>query len=171
VASITFLMKQALLIVDVQNFFINKWTQSIPQKIVRLIEANNFPNIVFSKFVNTPESQFVRLFNFTECSKPPYTDIVNDLRPWVKEDNVFTKKTFSVFANPEFDDYLKRYKIEELVIAGLDLEYCVLADAFNAFDKGYKVKLAADCCSSYTFGDRFKAEILAIAKKSIAEII
>ena len=95
-------MKQALLIIDVQNFYINKWTQNIPQNIVKLIESENFSHIIFSKFVNTPDSQFVKQFNYTGCTKPPYTDIVNDLKPWVKKDNVFIKNTYSIFLNDKF---------------------------------------------------------------------
>src|SRR3989344_7753101 len=113
-------MKTALLIVDVQNFFINKWTQHIPKNIVRLIAKENFPLIVFSQFINTPTSQFIKQLNFTGCAKPPYSDIVADLKPWVKKDNVFIKNTYSVFSNTAFENYLKEKKIEELWIVGLD---------------------------------------------------
>ena len=164
-------MKTALLIVDVQNFFINKWTQHIPKNIVRLMEKENFPLIVFSQFINTPTSQFIKQLNFTGCAKPPYSDIVQDLQPWVKKDNVFIKNTYSVFSNTAFENYLKEKKIEELWIVGLDTDFCVLADCFNAFDRGFKVKVAADCCASFTTGPAGHEAALEIIRKNIGEVI
>lgn len=164
-------MKQGLLIVDVQNYFINKNTQHVPGNIKRLIETNDFPVIVFSQFINQPESQFVRYLNFTGCLKPPYFDVVNELKPWVKKDNVFKKCAFSVFSNPDFEKYLQEKKVEELTVVGLDTDYCVLADCFNAFDKGYKISVVADCCASFTSGKIGHLAALTIIKKSLGQII
>ena len=164
-------MKQALLIIDVQNHFINKWTQAVPQQIVQLIERGNFSAIIFTKFVNTPNSNFVRQFNYTECLKPPYTDIVRDLTPWVKEGNVFVKNTYSSFINPEFLEYLKSGKITDLTIVGIDTENCVLTNARAAFDYGFKVTVAADCCGSATGGPAMHQAALEIIKNNIGEVI
>jgi nicotinamidase-related amidase len=164
-------MKQALLIIDVQNYFINKNTQHVPGNIKKLIERNNFPLIVFSQFINSADSQFVKQLNFTGCLKSPYSDIVEELKPWVKKDNVFTKCAFSVFTNPDFERYLEEKKIDELVIVGLDTDYCVLADCFNAFDRGYKVSVAADCCGSFTSGEIGHQAALEIIKENLGKVI
>ena len=164
-------MKQALLVVDVQNYFINKHTQHIPQNIKRLIEKNSFPVIAFSQFINTPDSPFVKHLDFTGCARPPYSNIVDELKPWVKNDNIFTKNTFSVFTNSDFIKYLQEKKVDELVICGLDTDYCVLADCFNAFDLGYKISVVADCCASFTSGEVGHRAALEIIKKSLGEII
>jgi nicotinamidase-related amidase len=164
-------MKQALLIVDVQNFFINKWTQTIPQNIVELINRENFPCVIFSQFINTPDSRFVKDFNFTGCAKPPYSEIVAELKPWLKKDNIFTKCAFSVFANPDFEKYLAEKKIEELIIVGLDTDYCVLADCFNAFDRGYKIKVIENCCASSTNGPSGHQAALKIINGNIGEVV
>lgn len=164
-------MKTALLIVDVQNYFINKNTQAIPGNIKKLLELNNFPIIVFSQFINTPESNFVKQLNFTGCAKPPYSNIVEELQPWVKADNVFVKCSFSIFTNPRFEAYLKKKKIDELVIVGLDTDYCVLADCFNAFDKGYKISVVADCCASFTNGPAGHQAALEIIRKNLGTVI
>ncbi len=164
-------MVRGLLIVDVQNYFINKNTQAVPANIKKLIEDNRFPVMVFSQFINSSDSQFVKQLNFTGCVKPPYSDIVNELRPWLKKDNVFAKCAFSVFTNPDFEKYLKKNKIEELVICGLDTDYCILADCFNAFDRGYKVTVVADCCASFTSGGKGHLAALEIIKKSLGTVI
>ncbi len=157
-------MKQALLIVDVQNYFINKYTQKIPNLIKTLIEENSFKTILFSQFINTPNSLFVSELNFTGCFKSPYIDIVDDLKSYLKQDNLFTKCAYSVFTNPKFESYLKKNKIDELVLVGLDTDYCVLADAFNAFDKGYKITVISNCTSSYTSGPEGAKNALNILK-------
>ena len=157
-------MKQALLIVDVQNYFINKNTQNIPANIKKLIEKNNFSVIIFSQFINSPESQFAVQQNFTGCMRPPYSEIVDNLKPWLKNDNVFTKETYSVFTNPNFEKYLKKNKIDELIICGLDTDFCVIADCFNAFDKGYKISVIADCSASFTSGNEGHERALNIIK-------
>ena len=164
-------MTTALLIIDVQNYFINKWTQNIPQNIVRLIEGGDFPVIAFTKFVNTPDSNFVRQFNYTACSKPPYTDIVNNLQPWIKKDNVFVKNTYSAFLDGRLLNFLKKNKITELTIAGIDTENCVLTNALAAFDYGFKIFVVADCCASATGGPQMHEVALAIIKKNIGKVI
>ncbi len=164
-------MKTALLIIDVQNFFINKWTQHIPKNIVRLIEDNDFSEIIFSQFINTPNSNFVKQLNYTGCNRPPYSNIVAELGPWLKKDNVFVKNTYSVFSNPKFEAYLKTKKIEELVLVGLDTDYCVLADCFNAFDRGFKVTVVADCCASSTNGSGSHEAALKIIKNNLGRVI
>ena len=163
-------MKQALLIVDVQNYFINKYTQKIPNLIKTLIEENSFKTIIFSQFINTPDSLFVTEQDFTGCLKSPYIDIVDELKPWLKKDNLFTKCAYSVFTNPKFNKYLKKNKLEELVIVGLDTDFCVLADCFNAFDKGYKISVVSNCTASYTSGSEGTKHALNIIK-DIGKII
>jgi len=164
-------MKSALLIINIQNYFINKWTQKLPQNIVRLINNGSFPAIVFTKFVNTPDSNFVRQFNYTKCTKPPYTDIVNDLQPWVKSDNIFVKNTYSAFLNGRLLDWLKKNKITDLTLVGIDTENCVLTNARAAFDYGLTVKVVADCCGSFTSGPQTHQAALEIIKNNIGKII
>lgn len=164
-------MKTALLIVDAQNCFINKHTQAVPKNIVKILANQSFAKVVFSRFVNTPDSNFVKQFNYTEGLKPPYNEIVKDLTPWVKSDNVFIKNTYSVFANPAFRQYLKVNKIEELALVGLDTDYCVLADCFNAFDRGYKVTVLAEGCASSTNGPEGHLAALKIINNNIGRVI
>lgn len=143
----------------------------MPKNIVKLIENSDFSAIVFSQFINTANSNFVKQLNYTGCTKPPYTDIVIDLKPWVKKDNIFSKCSFSVFTNPNFEKYLREKKIEELTIVGLDTDYCVLADCFNAFDQGYKITVIANCCASSTNGPDGHVAALKIIANNFGTVI
>ncbi|MDP2586215.1 MAG: cysteine hydrolase [Candidatus Komeilibacteria bacterium] len=171
-------MKTALLIIDVQNFFINKWTQQVPKNIVRLIEGGEFAKIIFTKFVNTADSNFVKQFNYTGCAKPPYSDIVKDLEPWVKKDNVFTKNTYSAFLQPAdsagkpgLAEFLKKNRLEEITVVGIDTENCVLTNARELFDRGYKVKVISEGCASSTGGPAQHEAALKIIKNNIGQVI
>ena len=94
-----------------------------------------------------------------------------DLLPWVKKDNVFVKNTYSSFFDSEFTNYLKKKKIEELIIVGLDTENCVLTNSRAAFDNGYKVSVVANCCGSSTSGDEMHKAALEIIKNNIGDVI
>jgi len=164
-------MKQALLIVDLQNEFINKYTQDVPEKIRALLEQSDYPIIAFSQFINHAQSPFVKLIDYTKCSKEPFTNIVDVLKPWTKKDNVFTKDTYSVFSNQKFQTWLEKNKITDLTIVGLDTDFCVLADCFNAFDRGYKVTVVADCCASSTSGPMGHQSALNIINNNLGKVI
>ena len=68
-------------------------------------------------------------------------------------------------------EFLQKNNIDELTIVGLDTDYCILADCFNAFDLGYKVSVVADCCGSFTSGKTGHLAALEINKKSLGQVI
>ena len=57
-------MNNLLLVVDVQNDFINNNTKATSQKIQGLINANEYKNIVFTKFINNENSDWYKKLNY-----------------------------------------------------------------------------------------------------------
>jgi len=55
--------KKALIIIDVQNYFVNELTKSLPEKIVRYINKTDYDFVVFTKFINKKGSNFFKLLN------------------------------------------------------------------------------------------------------------
>ena len=53
-------MKSLLLIIDLQNVFINKETEKLPDKINELINQDKYDNIAFTKFINSEDSIYVK---------------------------------------------------------------------------------------------------------------
>lgn len=49
---------KALIIIDIQNYFINKLTKSLPEKILMYINENDYNFIIFTKFINKENSNF-----------------------------------------------------------------------------------------------------------------
>lgn len=66
-------MKRALIVIDVQNYFMNSLTKHLPERILQYIQKNkgNFALIIFTNFVNTRESSVYRFLDWQECLGPP----------------------------------------------------------------------------------------------------
>lgn len=158
--------KSALVVVDMQNYFINKTTKDLPVRIQKFIVKNRemFDHIIFTKFVNSSRSNFVRLLGWKKCFKSPETDIHEALIEFTRKSNVFTKTAFSAFKSRNFAEFLKENKITDLYVCGTDTEACVFATAIDAFDSGYRIKVLKDLCGSQ-HGKKFhKIGCLAIEK-------
>lgn len=54
--------KSLLLIIDLQKDFINKKTDKLPNKILKLIDSNAFDYVAFTKFINSENNDFYRKF-------------------------------------------------------------------------------------------------------------
>src|SRR5260370_23471342 len=70
-------MPEPLLVVGVQHGFINDFTRHVPGRIKRLIEMGEYAPVLFTVFVNTPESPYQRLLDWHGCAEPPQTDLVD----------------------------------------------------------------------------------------------
>lgn len=140
--------RTALIILDLQNCFIKDKTKSLPQKIKTHIESQKYDFIVFSKFINSEISNFVKKLNWNKCKISPETDIVSKLSEISLENHIFEKNTYSIFKSREFVDFLSQNKISKLFFCGLDLDACILASAFEAFDLGFDFEILYDLSGS-----------------------
>ena len=84
-------------------------------------------------------------------------------------DHVVTKKRYSAFYGTELDSLLKRLGSRALILAGINTHACVRTTAIDAYQRDFRVILAADCVDSY---DREHHEIsLRYMKERIGEIM
>ncbi len=141
-------MKSALIVIDVQNFFMNEHTVRVPLLIARHLKDSSYDAIAFTRFINSESSSFYKIFGWTKCMDSPYTDLCDELKPWVKPNNVFTKGGFSAFKSPKLLAYLYSNGIQEVVLCGTDTEACVLASALEAFELGFHVRVLHELCGS-----------------------
>jgi nicotinamidase-related amidase len=140
-------MKRMLLIVDVQNGFVNSYTEAIPGRIRTLVERGRFDPVLFTCFVNTPESPYRRILDWHECAEAPDTDIAPELADLVRPGCAYTKPGFTGIP----DDLAKRLRDEapeEVVVVGIDTDMCVLKVAMDVFDLGITPVVLVDCCAS-----------------------
>lgn len=137
----------ALLVVDVQNGFINDFTRHIPGRIVHLLERGDHAPPLFTRFVNPPGSPYRRFLDWHACAEAPETDLAPEVAPFARPDRVFTKPGYTGIPD-ELASYLNERRIERVAIVGIDTDMCVLKVAMDVFDLGIEPIVLTDCCAS-----------------------
>ena len=75
-------------------------------------------------------------------------EIADQVAPKENE-KVFIKKVNSCFGNVDFADYLKGSGEKELMIVGLQTNFCIDATVKSAFERGYKVIVPGGANSTF----------------------
>lgn len=137
-------MANALLVVDVQRYFLQEAPPELPRRIVNHYRSTSYDNIVFTVFRNQENSNFVASLKWDQCASNEDVKLPDEFNEVVTPDNIFTRAAYSAFKTTQLHEYLQARKVERLVICGVDSDACVLATAFEAFDLGYHVKIDFD---------------------------
>lgn len=66
-----------------------------------------------------------------------------------KDEPILDKKYNSAFKDTNLESGLQAFKINHLVIVGMQTEYCVDATLKSAFEKGYQCDVIKGCTSTY----------------------
>jgi len=140
-------MKRALLIIDVQNYFVREKYFNLPQKIVWQIKETDYDQVYFVKFRNDPVSNFHKLLQFKDVTGSPETDLHEALVPFATPENTFEKTTYSALKNKELLQRLTDDQITHLDLCGVSLDAGVLATAYEAFDLGLAVNILENLCA------------------------
>ena len=69
-----------------------------------------------------------------------------DVRP---EDRVIVKKRYSAFFRTNLEETLVSLSPDRLVVAGVNTHACVRTTVIDAYQRDYRVVIAADCVASY----------------------
>ncbi len=136
-----------LLVVDVQNGFINGETERVLAPINELIEhwRKKSQPVVFSRFINPAGGMWEKLRQWKDCRDEPEISLHPDLD---KGDNlVIDKKTYSAWG-ADVADICKERGIGTVTVCGVDTNECVLATAIDIFDAGLRPVVVADACAS-----------------------
>ena len=157
-------MRNALLIVDVQRYFMKDAPKDLPQRIVNHVNAINYDYVVLTKFKNRPDSNFVESLKWDKCDSDKDAELPEEFVGIATPKNTFTRATYSAFKTTGLHDYLQERHVERLIICGVDTDACVLASAFEAFDLGYHVKI--DFSLTFSSNDLHEAARL-IAEKNL----
>ncbi len=156
-------MSSLLLVIDVQNDFINKNTKFLPQKIKDLINQKKFDNVVFTRFINSLESVFYKNLNWQGC----LTSESQALAIKTGECLVIDKTVYTAL-NEELKNYIAKNKISKVYLCGIDTECCVLKTALDLFENGLDVYVLKDCCAC-THGKTRHENALKILKRNIGK--
>lgn len=136
-------MKKLLLVIDVQNDFINDNTREYVSKIQKLIDSNEYKNIAFTKFMNSKENILYKRLNYKGCMEEEGQRISLE----TKENKVFEKTGYSAL-NKELKEYIRDNFISEIYLCGFDTDACIQKTALDLFENGYDVYVLKDYCMS-----------------------
>ena len=84
-------MNSLLLVIDLQQYFINENTKEIPSKIEDIVNSGKYKNIAFTRFVNFKNSIYTKKLNWKGCINKNETQIVID----TKNNKIFNKSIYS----------------------------------------------------------------------------
>ncbi|MDE5755251.1 MAG: cysteine hydrolase [Oscillospiraceae bacterium] len=139
-------MKKCLVIIDMQNGFINENTKHLPAKISQFIKENSFDHIVATRYCNTPRTACYKLGDWKKCMSGTFdAQIVQLIQPYVNQ--TFDKTTYSGFT-PEFRKFAQCENFDRLYFCGVNTDCCVLATVLNCYDAVQDCVVIADLCAS-----------------------
>lgn len=136
---------KCLIIIDVQNGFVSNRTQFVLPSIQQLISDFDEGPIIATKFVNREGTGFTDIMHWRRLQSEPETTLI----PFVEDgvDCVFEKNTYTAYIEP-IAEYLTSNKVDEVLIAGIDTDCCVLTTAISLFEQNIRPVVLADYCAS-----------------------
>jgi nicotinamidase-related amidase len=158
-------MPAPLLVVDVQRGFINEFTRHIPGRVKRLLEMGEYAPVLFTLFVNVPDSPYQRLLDWHACADPPETNLVDELTALADDGNVYKKHGLTGLPDA-LAERMRHEQFSEVNVVGIDTDMCVLKIAMDVFDLGIEPVVLVDCCAS-TAGLQAHLAGLAILSRNI----
>lgn len=157
-------MKKCLVIVDMQNAFMNQYTEHLPHKTAKFIERSSFDSIIATRYCNTPETACYKLGNWKECmSGTSGAEIVSVIKPFAQR--IFDKTTYSGFTN-EFRKYIQSEGFDKLFFCGVNTDCCVLATVLACYDAVQDCVVISDLCAS-TLGEEKHDHALDLLRDNI----
>ncbi len=133
-----------LLIIDVQNGFINGATRHIPGRVQARAQA--YPRVMVTRFSNPEGSNYRRLMGWSRFA-PGTDDTALAFTP--PKDASFIDKTRYSCVTPDFLAALAADGIDTVHLCGIATDNCVLKCAADLFEAGLKPVVLADDCASH----------------------
>jgi len=173
------MQRPALIVIDMVNDFLAKWPDGAKTRLlaatndlVRIMRRRDYPIVwVRQEFEPDLRDAFPEMISKGIRITIRGTDgcqIVSSLGI-TPSDPVVVKKRYSAFFHTELDETLLSLKPEVLVLDGINTHACVRMTAIDAYQRDWKVIIAADCVDSY---DREHHDIsLRYMKDKIASVM
>jgi nicotinamidase-related amidase len=139
-------MKKALIVVDVQEGFLNERNRWIVPNIQKVIQTGGYDLHIEATFHAEPGSLWDKQTKWTF----PLSPTVPEIKELLPADRIeVVKETKSVFGgDKDIAALLKERQIDEVHIVGLDTNDCVMATAFDSFDAGFETYVIENCTES-----------------------
>lgn len=163
-------MQRPLIVVDVQRGNISEYNRFIPNGIASIIKAELFNPIIFTRYVNTPDSPARLFLESEEMSdfgsagmETKIGEVMGAKAPGLDSYGVtalpegygakrylLTKNTYTV-VTPEFEELLAELDLDNtgMYVVGADTESSVLKTALDLFERTIEPIVLAEFCGSH----------------------
>ncbi len=140
-----------LVVVDMQNGFVKPASAHVVPPVVDLVRRWQAAggDIVFTRFLNSPGSQYERLINWTSVGTAPETDIIDELAAYASRAvAVIDKPAYTPFT-AEGEALFAERGWTDVVICGLTIESCVCKTAVDVFERGLTPWVVLDATGTH----------------------
>jgi len=144
-----------LLIIDLQNIFLEKVPSPFIAKLVGFIDQWPKEQLYWLRYLNLPDSLFAKCIDWQECMTSPGKDLIT---PAGHE----TRRVIDHFGYappPELIAEFKKVGYQKVSICGVDTDACVMAHTFSLWDNDIQPIIHANYCASSGGDEMHKAAI------------
>lgn len=155
------LVNDCLIIVDVQNGFVNASTHNIP----KAVEAaqRGYSHVIATRFYNPPGSLYRSLIGWNRFEAG--TDDV-DLAFAIRDDAVVIDKPRYSCVDGALLELLRTWNVCSVDVCGIDTDICVMKTAVDLFEAGIVPCVISELCASHG-GPEMHAAALRILRRYI----
>lgn len=155
-----------LLVIDVQDGYINNETKHIPGLIEKHINNFSYDLVIATRFINKADSLHKSELNMKDMTMlSPHAKLVEQINDLA--DIVLMKSTYTSLT-PDVVKLLEKNKMKEVYIAGFNTDGSIMATALDLFDQGIKPKLLTNLCGTVN-GEQENEVALNILKRALGD--
>lgn len=152
-------MCNVLLVIDLQQQF----SCSESEKVIDYCKNHVCPydKVIFTVFHNTPDSNFVKHLGWKECLNTSKDDLLlSEKGSFIEIKNGYAFKDIAQYCTTE----------DTIDIVGGDADACILATAFDLWDKGYNFHILTEYIYT-TATDFTKEDVIKLMKRNFGDCI
>jgi len=119
------------------------------KKAVKIAHQNKIPVIYINSAFRKSDPIFYKYINYREQAMDgdQNSQIIKELEP-KPQDYILKKRGYDSFWKSGLKKLLKRLKVQEIYLAGIQTDCCVRETAVTAAHLGYDVYILEDCCQT-----------------------
>lgn len=156
-----------LIVVDMQNGFLNRKSEHVIVPVRTLVEhwVESKRPIYFTKFINAPGSQWQDWLDWHRLQSSPETDIAEALSHLVPKGLTMEKHSYTSITGRIGQD-MRTHRWEAAVVCGVATDGCVMETAVDLFQSRVRPLVVVDACASHA-GDEVHRMGLHLLRRSI----
>lgn len=155
-----------ILLVDIQEGYMNDSLKDFPKAIEKHVANYDYDLVIATRFINKNDSLHQNDIKAREMTV--FSSKAKLVEPIEKiSDFVLMKSTYSSLTEDVLR-LLEKNQVQQVYLAGLNVETSILATSFDLFDKGIKPVILSNLCDTSN-GDEVKNKALEILRLAVGD--